>query len=78
LYNLVKAVLTSVVIYFITMLEVPIEVLAKTDSIRRASLWAACDQVTGGKCWGNWELVCKPKVTMGPEDNHPTRLLVLP
>ena len=34
--TLVKTVLTSVVIYFIAVLDVPLEVLLKIDSIRRA------------------------------------------
>jgi mannosylglycoprotein endo-beta-mannosidase len=59
--TLVKAVLTSIAIYYITALEVPMEVLTKIDGIRRAYLWAACDKITGGKCKVAWEKVCKPK-----------------
>jgi hypothetical protein len=34
--TLVKSVLTSIAVYFIDMLEIPMEVLIKIDSIRRA------------------------------------------
>ena len=47
---LVKAVLTAIVIYHITPLELPVEVSKKIDSLRRAYLWAGCGKVTGGKC----------------------------
>ena len=46
--KLVKSVLTSIVIYYATVLNIPIEVLMKIDRIRRDFLWAACDKVTGG------------------------------
>jgi hypothetical protein len=59
--SLVKSVLTSIAIYFITILNILVEVLLKIDSIRRAFLWAACDKVTCGKCKVNLEMVCKLK-----------------
>jgi hypothetical protein len=53
--TLVEAVLTSMVLYYITVLEIPVEVLMKIDSIRHTLLWAACDKVTGGKCKVIWD-----------------------
>jgi hypothetical protein len=42
------------------VLDVPIEVLMKINSIRRVFLWAACEKVTSVKRKVIWEQVCKP------------------
>jgi hypothetical protein len=43
------------------MLDVPIEVLQKIDSLRRVFLCTVCDKVTSGMCKIGWETVYKPK-----------------
>jgi hypothetical protein len=48
--TLVKEVLNSIMIYYITVLEILMEVLMKIDSIRHAYFWVASDKLTKGKC----------------------------
>ena len=62
---LVKSVITTIAIYYMTALNLPVQVMKKIDSLRRAFLWAGCDKVTGGNCNINWEQVCKSKAHGG-------------
>lgn len=58
--ELVRSVLTAIMIYHITSLTIPAEVLQAIDKIRRAFLWAGSDKVSGVKCKINWTSVCRP------------------
>lgn len=62
---LVKSVITAITIFYMTALNLPVEVMKKIDALRRAYLWAGCDKVTGGKCKVNWDQVCKSKLHGG-------------
>ena len=61
----VKVVLISIDIYYINVLDIPLEMLKNIDSVRHTFLWEACEKVAGGKNKDNSKMVCKPKENGG-------------
>ena len=57
--SLVKSVLTSQVVYFITPLVIPQGTLDNINKLQRAFLWSSWDKTAGPKCKVNWDLVCQ-------------------
>ena len=58
--TLVKSVLTSQAVYFLTALKVPKETLKDIDAKRRQLLWAGIEKLTGAKCKVNWIQSARP------------------
>ena len=58
--TLVKAVLSSQPIYFLTALRASDEVFEEIDSRRRRFLWAGLERISGGKCKLNWRRCNRP------------------
>lgn len=52
--TLVKAVLTTVAIYDLTLLNLPMKVIKKIDSLRRSYLWAGTDMVPAASAKSIW------------------------
>ena len=58
--TLVKSVLSSQPIYFLTALNPPKDILKKLDCKRRRFLWVGAHQISGGKCKVNWKRCNRP------------------
>jgi hypothetical protein len=58
---LVKSVISSQDIYYMTPLVIPPGTIKFINKIERAFLWSAKDTTTGAKCKVNWESVWHPK-----------------
>jgi hypothetical protein len=58
--TLVKAALTSQVVYCLTSLRAHKATLKEIDNLRKSFLWARSDKLTGGKCKMNWPRSTRP------------------
>jgi mannosylglycoprotein endo-beta-mannosidase len=58
---LVKSVLSSKLVYLLTVLKPTKEILHELDKLRRRFLWAGDDAISGEKCKVNWTRTTLPK-----------------
>ena len=63
--TLVKLVLTSQVVYFLTALRAPKATLQDIDARRKQFLWAGTKRITGAKCKVNWTRAARSKKNGG-------------
>lgn len=59
--TLVRTILTSMLIYFLTVFSLKKWALKKIDKLRRSFLWKGTESANGGHCLINWKKVLLPK-----------------
>jgi len=58
--ELVRSVLTSLLVYLLTIIKAPKQFIKELDKIRRKFLWAGDKEMSRGKCKVAWEKTCMP------------------
>jgi hypothetical protein len=58
--ELVRSVITSQLVYLMTVIKSPKKFIKEIDKLRRRFLWARDGDLTGGKCKVAWPRVCQP------------------
>lgn len=59
--TLVRSVMSSILIYFVTVFKLKKWALKKIDKIKRSFLWTGSDQANGGHCLVRWQKTTLPK-----------------
>jgi hypothetical protein len=59
--SLTKSVLSSQLVYLMTVIKTPKEVIHELDKTRKCFLWAGDKTISGGKCKVNWTKTTLPK-----------------
>ena len=57
---MVRSVLSAILVYLLTSIRVPKQVLKDIDKMRRRFLWAGDSEISGEKCKVAWTSVAKP------------------